>query len=92
MIVIFHACLCPTTVHFHLILQIYERKNEEQMARLNLKMEEEEEQEADAAYQDFLQQETQHMRKRGFTPRVQTSLFQYHPNQFYTITRGVLIK
>ena len=51
-----------------------ERQQAEKMARLNLRMEEEEEEQADAEYQDFLQQETERMRQRGFTPRVRTSV------------------
>ena len=54
-----------------------ERQHAEKMARLNLRMEEEEEEQADAEYQDFLRQETERMRQRGFTPRVRTSFFYF---------------
>ena len=54
-----------------------ERQHAEKMARLNLRMEEEEEEQADAEYQDFLRQETERMRQRGFTPRVRTSLLYF---------------
>ena len=53
------------------------------MARLNLRMEEEEEKQADAEYQDFLRQETERMRQRGFTPRVQTFILQCYSDQLY---------
>ena len=36
------------------------------MARLNLRQEEEEDQMADAEYQDFLRQETDRLRRKGF--------------------------
>lgn len=51
--------------------QIHEKQHMEELSRLNLQEEEEEEKRADAEYQDFLRQETDRMRKRGFTPRFQ---------------------
>nr|KAG5713133.1 hypothetical protein BaRGS_007660 [Batillaria attramentaria] len=53
--------------------QIQERQHLEELSRLNLQEEEEEEKKADDEYQDFLRQETDRMRKRGYTPRSITS-------------------
>jgi hypothetical protein len=47
-----------------------EQKQAEKMAKLNLRIDKEEDERADAEYQDFLQQETDRMRQKGFTPRV----------------------
>ena len=51
---------------FCVVIQIVERQEIEKMARLNLRQEEEEDQMADAEYQDFLRQETDRLRKKGF--------------------------
>lgn len=55
-------------------LQITERHKQEEMVRLNLKHEQEKEKAADAAYQEFVQQETERMHQRGFTPRASVLL------------------
>ncbi|XP_076473107.1 trichoplein keratin filament-binding protein-like [Babylonia areolata] len=48
--------------------QMEERQHMEKLARLNLQQEDDEELEADREYQDFLRQETDRMRQRGYTP------------------------
>ena len=43
---------------------------EEADMKLKLKLEEDEEQQADKEYEEFLRQETERLKLRGFTPRV----------------------
>ena len=58
-------------MYIHLcFFQMHEQENVRRLAQLNLRQEEEEDRQADAEYQDFLHQETDRMRQRGFTPRV----------------------
>ncbi|XP_025092426.1 trichoplein keratin filament-binding protein-like [Pomacea canaliculata] len=51
--------------------QITERREQEKLARLKLQEEEEEEEKADMEYQDFVQQETERLRQRGYKPELQ---------------------
>lgn len=53
-------------------VQITERREQEKLARLKLQEEEEEEEKADMEYQDFVQQETERLRQRGYKPEVWT--------------------
>ncbi|KAL8604635.1 hypothetical protein ACOMHN_013415 [Nucella lapillus] len=50
--------------------QVDEHQTMEKMARLNLHMEDEEDIQADRDYQDFLRQETDRMKQRGYTPTI----------------------